>query len=36
MNGFSSILGTSWVEGQKMIKDKLINGKELWVDLKVN
>ena len=29
MNGFSGILGTGWVEDQKMMKDKLIDGKEL-------
>ena len=27
MIGFSGILGTSYVEDQKMIKDKLIDGK---------
>ena len=36
MVGFSDILGTGQVEDQKMIKDKLIDGKKLWVDLKVN
>ena len=34
--GFSGILGTGWVEDQKMIKDKLTNGKKLWVGLGVN
>ena len=29
MVGFSGILGTGWVEGQKMMKAKLIDGKEL-------
>ena len=29
MFGFSGILGTGWVEDQKMIKDKLIDGKKL-------
>ena len=29
MVGFSDILGTGQVEDQKMIKDKLINGKKL-------
>ena len=28
MVGFSGILGTGLVEDQKMIKDKLIDGKE--------
>ena len=27
MAGFSGILDTSWVEDQKMMKDKLIDGK---------
>ena len=27
MVGFSGILGTGWVEGQKMMKDKLIDGE---------
>ena len=26
MDGFSGILDVGWVEDQKMIKDKLING----------
>ena len=29
MVGFSGILGTGWVEDQKMIKDKLTDGKKL-------
>ena len=29
MVGFSDILGTGQVEDQKMIKDKLIDGKEI-------
>ena len=29
MVGFSGILDTGWVEDQKMIKDKLIDGKKL-------
>ena len=29
MDDFSGILGTGWVEDWKMIKDKLIDGKEL-------
>ena len=29
MLGFSGILGVGWVEDQKMIKDKLIDGKKL-------
>ena len=33
MVDFSGILGT---EDQNMIKDKLIDGKELWVSLGVN
>ena len=36
MVGFSDILVTGQVEDQKMIKDKLIDGKKLLVDLKVN
>ena len=27
MIGFSSILGTNWVEDQRMMKDRLIDGK---------
>ena len=33
MVGFSGILGTGWVEDRKMIKDKLTDGKKLWVGL---
>ena len=29
MVGFSGILDTGWAEDQKMMKDKLIDGKEL-------
>ena len=29
MGGFSSILDTGWVEDQKMMRDKLMDGKEL-------
>ena len=29
MVGFSGILGTGWVEDQKMIKNKLTDGKKL-------
>ena len=29
MAGFSGTLDTGWVEDQKMMKDKLIDGKEL-------
>ena len=36
MVGFSGILGNGWVEDQKMIKDKLTDGKRMWVDLEVN
>ena len=36
MVGFSGILGTGQVEVQKMIKDKLIDGKKLRVVLGVN
>ena len=36
MVGFNGILGTGEVEDQKMIRDKLIDGKKLWVDLEVN
>ena len=28
MVGFSGVLGTGWVEDQKMIKDKLIDGEK--------
>ena len=36
MVDFSGILGTGQVKDQKMIKDKLIDGKKLVVDLEVN
>ena len=36
MVGFSDILGIGQVEDQNMIKDKLIDGKQLFVDLEVN
>ena len=36
MVGFGVILGTDWVEDQKMVKGKLIDGKKLWVGLEVN
>ena len=36
MDGLSGILDIGWVEDQKMTKDKLIDGKELYVGLKVN
>ena len=36
MVGFSGILGISQVEDQKMIKEKLIDGKKLLVDLEIN
>ena len=36
MVGFSGILGTGQVEDQKMIKEKLIEGKKLRVALQVN
>ena len=36
MAGFSGILDTGWVEDQKMMKGKLIDGKKLWVGLEVN
>ena len=29
MDGFSGILDTGWIEDQKMMKDKLIDGNEL-------
>ena len=29
MFGFSGLFGTGWVEDRKMMKDKLIGGKEL-------
>ena len=36
MVGFSGVLDTGWVEDQKMMKGKLIDGKKLWVGLEVN
>ena len=36
MVGFSGILGTGQVEDQKMIKEKLIEGRKLRVALQVN
>ena len=36
MVSFSGILGIGLVEDQKMIKDKLIDGKKLLEDLEVN
>ena len=36
MVGFSGILDTGWVEDLQMMKDKLIQGKELKVVLEVN
>ena len=36
MVGFNDILGTDKVEYWKMMKDKLIDGKKLWVGLGVN
>ena len=36
MVNFSGILGIGYVKDQKMIKDKLIDGKKLLVDLEVN
>ena len=36
MVGFSDILGIGQVEDQEMMKDKLINGKKMWVGLQVN
>ena len=36
MVGFNDILGTDKVEDWKMMKDKLIDGKKLWVGLGVN
>ena len=36
MVGFSGILDTGQVEDQKMIKEKLIDGKKLLVGLGVN
>ena len=36
MAGCSGILGTGCVEDRKMMKDKLIDGKQLWASLGVN
>ena len=36
MVGFRGILDTGWVEDQKMIKGKLIDGKRFWVGLEIN
>ena len=36
MADFSGILGTGWVEDQKMIKGKLIDGLKFRVGLGVN
>ena len=36
MVGFSGISDTGQVEDPKMIKDKLLDGKELSVDVEVN
>ena len=36
MVGFSDISDTGQVEDRKMTKDKLINGKKLWLGLGVN
>ena len=36
MIDFIGILGIGQVEDQKMIKDKLIDGKKLLADLEVN
>ena len=36
MAGFSGISDTVWVEDPQMLKDKLIDGKELKADLKAN
>ena len=36
MVGFNGILDIGQVEDQKVIKDKLIDGKKLLVDLEVN
>ena len=36
MVSFSGILGTGWVEDRKMMKDKLIDEKKLWVGLGAN
>ena len=36
MVGFSRISVICQIEDQKMMKDKLIDGKKMWVDLEVN
>ena len=36
MDGFSGILGTFWVEEQRIMKGKLIDGKKLSVGLGLN
>ena len=36
MDGFSGVLDTGWAKDQKMTKGKLIDGKKLWIGLKVN
>ena len=36
MVGFSGIVDTGQVDDRKMMKDKLIDGKKLLVDLEVN
>ena len=36
MHDFTGILGTGYLENRKMMKDKLIDGKKLWVGLGVN
>ena len=35
MLGFGGILDTSWAWGLQMTKNKLIDGKKLWVRLEV-
>ena len=34
MVGFSGILDTGWVGDLRIMKDKLIDGKKLWVDVR--
>ena len=36
MVGFSGILDSGWVEDLQMMIDKLIDGKTLLADLKIN
>ena len=36
MVGFSGILDSGWIEDLQMMIDKLIDGKTLLVDLKIN